>query len=229
MTFDWVLWTVQYGWWVSFENTSGDKNSNTRAGAERERDHGWAPGALVSRVVTPEWIEASILQQTGAGTQQLRPAEAAVTCCGGWWPLYGPASLCPRWSQLSAHLSLCTSLSWPVLRPVSCEDSSVASQSAECEVRVRVTAECAETQREGEDCTLGHRDILHRRRKALIGLESKLFSAPLFTQRQESQDNPKAAAQLSSGSHYVRICDSHNLKQSEYCQESTPNTKSRKL
>ena len=27
---------------------------------------------------------------------QLRPAEAAVTCCGGWWPLYGPASLCPR-------------------------------------------------------------------------------------------------------------------------------------
>ena len=70
-----------------------------------EGDHGWAPGALV-RVVTPEWIEASVLQQTGAGTQQLRPAEAAVTCCGGWWPLYGPASLCPRWSQLSAHLSL---------------------------------------------------------------------------------------------------------------------------
>ena len=59
-----------------------------------------------SEIVTPEWIEASVLQQTGAGTQQLRPAEAAVTCCGGWWPLYGPASLCPRWSQLSAHLSL---------------------------------------------------------------------------------------------------------------------------
>ena len=58
-----------------------------------------------------------------------------------------------------------------------------SARSVGARVGAQQTAECAETQREGEDCTLGHRDILHRRRKALIGLESKLFSAPLFTQR----------------------------------------------
>ena len=126
--------------------------------------------------------------------------------------------------------SLCTSLSWPVLRPVSCEDSSVASQSAECEVRVRVTADsrmCRDTER-GWGLYTGTQRYIAQEEESFNRLRKQTFlCSVIYTERQESQDNPKAAAQLSSGSHYVRICDSHNLKQSEYCQESTPNTQSR--
>ena len=93
----------------------------------------------IGQCLTPEWIGARVqcLQQTGAGTQQLRAAESEQTSggrCHLLWRLAprGPASLCPLWSQLS-HLH--SSLSWPALGALSCEDSSsVASQSAEREV-----------------------------------------------------------------------------------------------
>jgi len=148
MTFYLVLWTVQYGWWVSFKNTSGDKISNTRAGAERERP--WV-GPRSNGQSCDSWMNRD--QQCSAADRSRDPAaEASGGRCHLLWRLVAPVwPSQPLSSVITVVCSpLCPSLSWPVLRPVSCEDSSVASQSAECEVRVRVTADsrmCRDTER----------------------------------------------------------------------------------